>query len=321
MSTIYLSSALDVAENKAKYDAQVRRILADKIILAWILKYCTEEFKDCSIEKIAAAIEEEPELVTVPVYPGKKRTEAIAGLHNEDTVPGEGTIRYDILFYARVPYGESAKLLIDVEAQKKFNPGYSLVTRGVFYCARMLSSQFGTEFTPNAYDDIKKVYSIWICMDAPDYAVDTIVKYSIKPENIAGNFQGKERHDLLTVVMVCLGREEDNNKGTELHRLLSVLLSEKLLPEEKKRILHNEFDINMESDMEEAWNSMCNLSDLIEERAIERGIEQGIEQGIERGQLLMLKCLIEDGKLTWEQAADTMKMQVSELEQTLDRLK
>lgn len=153
MKNYYLASALDMAENKAKYDAHVRRILADKTILAWILKYCAEEFKDCSVEEITAAIEDNPELATVPVYSGKKRTEAIAGIHNEDTIPGEGTIRYDILFYARVPYGERAKLLIDVEAQKKFKPGYSLVTRGVFYCARMLSSQFGTEFTPRYHEN------------------------------------------------------------------------------------------------------------------------------------------------------------------------
>ena len=102
------------------------------------------------------------------------------GMQNEDTIPGEGTIRYDVLFFARVPYGNHEKLLVDVEAQKKFNPGYSLVTRGVFYCARMLSSQFGREFTPNDYDDIKKVYSIWICMEAPEYAAGTIVKYFMK---------------------------------------------------------------------------------------------------------------------------------------------
>ena len=33
----------------------------------------------------------------------------------------------------------------------------------------MLSSQKGTEFTGRDYDNIRKVYSIWICMNAPDY--------------------------------------------------------------------------------------------------------------------------------------------------------
>ena len=33
------------------------------------------------------------------------------------------------------------KLIINVEAQKEFRPGYSLITRGIFYGARILSSQ------------------------------------------------------------------------------------------------------------------------------------------------------------------------------------
>ncbi|OUP84952.1 hypothetical protein B5F07_06840 [Lachnoclostridium sp. An169] len=38
------------------------------------------------------------------------------------------------------------KLIINVEAQKDFHPGYSLMTRGIFYGARMISAQKGTEF-------------------------------------------------------------------------------------------------------------------------------------------------------------------------------
>ena len=53
----YLSNALDAAEDKAKYDAQVRKIIASKIVLAWILKYSAEEFRDCLIEQIVEAIE------------------------------------------------------------------------------------------------------------------------------------------------------------------------------------------------------------------------------------------------------------------------
>lgn len=102
----YLSDALSIADTKAKYDAEVKKILSAKIILAWIMKFSMEEFKDYPIEEIMTSIEGEPEIATIPVYPGKVRPEAITGL------------------------------------QKEFKPGYSLVTRGVFYCARMLSSHW-----------------------------------------------------------------------------------------------------------------------------------------------------------------------------------
>lgn len=43
-----------------------------------------------------------------------------------------------------------------LEAQQDYTPGYELVTRGIFYGARMLSAQYGTEFVSPYYDDVKK---------------------------------------------------------------------------------------------------------------------------------------------------------------------
>ena len=40
----YLKTALDSADDKAKYDENVKNILSDKYILSWILKHSTQEF-------------------------------------------------------------------------------------------------------------------------------------------------------------------------------------------------------------------------------------------------------------------------------------
>ena len=40
-----LANDIEVADAKAQYDAEVKKILANKEILAWILKFCTDEFK------------------------------------------------------------------------------------------------------------------------------------------------------------------------------------------------------------------------------------------------------------------------------------
>lgn len=79
----YLSDALSIADTKAKYDAEVKKILSAKIILAWIMKFSMEEFKDYPIEEIMTSIEGEPEIATIPVYPGKVKPEAITGLTTE----------------------------------------------------------------------------------------------------------------------------------------------------------------------------------------------------------------------------------------------
>lgn len=274
----YIANALDVAEGKEKYNAQVKKILSDKNILAWILKYTTKEFTVYSIEEIKESIEDTPEVSCVPVYPGRKKPEAITGMNTSNQIPNEGEVTYDILFHAFTRDMERIKLIINIEAQKKYHVGYDLVTRGIFYCARMLSAQLDTEFSNSDYDQIKKVYSIWICMDTPKYAANTLTEYTMAKNDLFGNFKGNARYDLLSVVMVCLGDESkiatDNSQKTKLHSLLSTLLSKKLTLEEKEVLLNNEYGIVTQQGLKEEMRDMCNLADLVEERGIEHGIQK-----------------------------------------------
>ena len=169
-----------------------------------------------------------------------------------------------------------------MEAQKEFYPGYSIITRGIFYGARMLSAQKGIEFTGRDYDNIRKVYSIWICMNAPDYIGNAISYYHIQKEDtIPGIPDKKETYDKLTVVTICLNSRSE--KSNRLTKMLGVLLSPRLDSGEKIHQLEYEFDIPMENDMGEELNQMCNLSDYVVEIGLKEGREQGIKQGMEQG--------------------------------------
>jgi len=44
-----------------------------------------------------------------------------------------------------------------------------------------------------------------------------------------------------------------------------------------------EFHIPMTQQLESEVETMCNLSDYVEQRGVEKGIQQGIQQGIEQG--------------------------------------
>ena len=63
--------------------------------------------------------------------------EVIHGLNTEDTTLTEGSIRYDIRFYASAP-GEDGLigLIISLEAQNRFNPGYPHQTNIIRTCFR-----------------------------------------------------------------------------------------------------------------------------------------------------------------------------------------
>ena len=48
-----IAKNIRVADEKACYDAACKRLLSEKIILAWIMKNCLEEYRDCDVDEIA----------------------------------------------------------------------------------------------------------------------------------------------------------------------------------------------------------------------------------------------------------------------------
>ena len=137
----------------------------------------------------------------------------------------------------------------------------------------MLSSQKDTEFVNSNYDDINKVYSIWICVNVPSDVMYTITRFKMTQENLYGIIQREMRYDLLETVLIGLG--SNLSKGNELHKLLETLLSDTLDVNQKKAILKNNFNIETTVKLEGELENMCNLSLSVLERGIECGIEQG----------------------------------------------
>lgn len=303
-----LTAAIAIADLKAQYDENTKNILSDKEVLAWILQYTTSEFAELSIEEIIQCIEGEPEVSMVRVNPGetnvlKESQRKISGLKNEEKVPNEGTITYDIRFYAYVPGKKRRiKIILNLEAQKNFYPGYQIVTRGVFYGGRMISSQLDTEFEIPDYDDLKKVYSIWICMEAPKYIGNAISSYSMEKKDIVSGIpDNRQAYDKLSVVLVCLN--EKMEKRTEFLEMMNTLLSQTMDAEQKKKLLEEKFHISMKSKLGERVNLMCNLSDLVEERGIAKGIEEGRKEGRNDSIRIMLEMLKDMG-ITIESAVE-----------------
>lgn len=83
-----LSKAL--SHEKIRYDAQCKRVLSQKVILAWILQKTVREFKRMDIKEIIPCIEGDPEVSGIHTDPGQTNPEKISGMQNEDIVPGEG---------------------------------------------------------------------------------------------------------------------------------------------------------------------------------------------------------------------------------------
>ena len=120
-------------------------------------------------------------------------------------------------------------------------------------------------------EKIKKVYSIFICMNPPNYRKNTINQYSIQEESLIGEFgDNVEYYDLLTGIIICLGDADDERSG--ILKLLEVLLSSERSTKEKKKILQEDFGIKMTQELESEVSEMCNLSEGVEQKGIAKGI-------------------------------------------------
>ena len=280
-----LAQAVEAADAASTYDANVKYLLADRQILARILKYAVSEFRHMEIEEIMPGIGPEIEIGERPVDAGLSNLGRIKEGNTEDNVPGEGKIYYDIRFTAYQKQKEM-KFLINIEAQKSSDTaklGYHLENRIIFYLSRMVSAQKQTEFFHSDYDNLKKVRSIWICMDGNRTDGDSIEEISLERKTVFGNRQSTSDIDLIKGIVIHI--RNGRNYKTSQNKLISMLegLLSQIEPEEKKRILSEEYGLVMTTALEGRIQTMCNLSENIIELGMEKGLEKGIEKGIEKG--------------------------------------
>lgn len=273
-----IANAVNAAGDKAQYDTRVKRLLAQKSILAHILVKTVDEFKGMKPEDVVKYIEGEPSISVVPVELGlanMEKTDAtgqrIVGLNTENAEINEGLVRFDIIFYVRMPSIVGRKnglsqIIVNIEAQKDEPTEYKILNRAIFYVSRLISSQKERDFVNTNYDDIKQVFSIWICMNMDDNRLSHIhltKDEMLKPCNWKGNL------DLLNIVLIGITNEiPEHDEKYEMHRLIGALLSSELKEQEKLDIIEHEYNIPISQEFREDVSIMCNLSQGIEDKAI-----------------------------------------------------
>ena len=279
MTDTNLAQAVEAANDAGSYDTNIKFLLADKQILARILKYAVQEFKDMPIGDILTSIGEDIEIGTRPLDAGLSNIGRVNVSNTEDNVPGEGKIFFDIRFTAYHKESEM-KFLINLEAQRSWDPGklgYHLENRIIFYLARMISAQKQTEFYHSDYDNLKKVRSIWLCLDNSEDG-DSIEEIRLNRYTVFGNKENAYDMDLMRGIIISIRNGEIvKDSQNVLISMLEKLLSKSSV-EEKKRILTEEYGMIMTAELEGRMQTMCNWSEAIKEMSYNEGIEKGIEK-------------------------------------------
>ena len=154
------------------------------------------------------------------------------------------------------------------------------------------------------------MYSIWVCTHPTKEFQNTLIRYSIRPEQLIGNAVEKsENYDLMSVVTICLG-EPGTENYTGIVKFMDVLLSSSRAATEKKKILEEEFGVAMNEELEREVLVMCNLSQVVK--------AEGREEGINIGEMRMLVKQVRKGRVTIEEAAEDAGMTVEEFKKVME---
>lgn len=267
---------------KRLLDAECKNILSERQILAFILKECLAEFKDFDRQVIAnELIEGTPEVSTIAVEPPERTAGRIEGLNTEDGSVTEGEVFYDIRFTAYYPTAQRpVQMIINIEAQNDFHPGYPLLYRAQYYCARMVSSQYGTNgFVQSHYERLRPVVSIWIFTSPTRAWAGTINRYRLGEEMLVGDAAASPAdYDLMKIVSICLG-----DKGGDRRSLLIEMLDKLLIRQSNSadivKSLAEDYDVRVTPALEGRISDMCNISDGLVARSMAEGEARGEARG------------------------------------------
>ncbi len=293
-----VANAMKLAAEKTTLDQNVIKLFSHEAVLATLMMYCVEEFQGMTAEYIMKNCfvgrprvrqipvdRDVPNVSGVPMFPAEvmadEKTELLNGsalIHGAESVDKtqtEGTVLFDILIHAKVPgTGDMIRLLVNLEIQNDENLKYKVVTRGIYYCTRMISAQKNRTFKGMDYQDIQKVYSIWICPYARSRQ-NAITSYDIQESVVFGTSDAqKSDYDKLETVVITLntdGLESEN----DLIRYLSLLLNREMPLKERQEKLEQDYHIQMTEKMKEDVGKMCNYSDAILRIGEEKGKTQG----------------------------------------------
>ena len=287
-SKTQLAKLIELTNDKAKYDAQVKKISA------------------ISVHATDPDNEDQPD-PTKQIQQKKSgecdtlldSDESITGSNTEDTGLKEQSIYYDIRFNVRVPtYGgrTSIQMIINIEAQLDTYPGYPIEKRAIYYCCRLISAQYGTVFHKSEYGKMRKVYSIWICADPAKKRRNTIKRIQLEQSAVYGSLEDNPMDiDLIQAVIINLG--DPHSTENPILRLMGVLLSDTIKVHEKKKIMEDEFHIAMTMELESEVSELCNLSEGVYKRGLSNGLEQGLERGIQGAVELLRESGIDDSTI------------------------
>ena len=254
---------------EAQTDSFLKGLFSRRYLLAHLLKAFVPEFMKLNVQNIAQDC----------ILP-RGTSERI---QTDNTDYGKG-IRFDLVFHALVPNAkdEFDQITVNLEFQNILKPGYEIIKRGIYYLACLLVEEKGRLFQGDNYDELKKVYSIWLFPNSPQRLANSVYCYALSESLCEGRVESlskrREDYDLLELKAIYLNQAHEPEEGTMLY-LLHTLFSSSLSPERRAEILKRDYSIVFNQEE----RKMFDMFRYAEENGIEIGLKKGKALGLSKG--------------------------------------
>ena len=266
---------IDNAGDDVRLDANAKEALANKYILAEIIHELIPGFENIPIQRVPSYISSQPEVGRRHVHPGETNGDFIRPLEQENTIRGEGKAMFDVFFRLRLPGtdDECVEVYVNIEAQASEYKTYTMEQRAVYYMARLISSQYERDFANSHYENLKKVYSVWLIFDPLKQYENSISTFSYQLRPVLGNPKDDGSYDLAQAFIVRLS-EDVQYKESKMVGILNTLFSKQITATVKKAILSQKYGVKVDKDLERRVDEMCNYSVSVRDKGREEGREE-----------------------------------------------
>ena len=156
------------------------------------------------------------------------------------------------------------------------------------------------------YNDIKKVYTIWICMNQKENSLNYL---HLTNEKLMGKTAIEKAGDLIHIILLGLAKNlPPYTEENKLHRLLGALFTNELTADEKISIIESEYNIEAKNELRKDVRKVSGLGESL------------VESAAEETKIKFIISMNEKG-YTIEQIADVTEKSKEEVEAVLEKSK